>query len=426
MLGPGAAAQVRAPDAAVRERALSAAARERIDLVRAAPAGGAVQLDARKIGLRTAPAATVIATDLSGVAVPVQSAGDLISVRPAPGQWVVVKPTAVSTERMQRGLQWLPGACVVAPAGGGERTVFSTYADFPTVPVVWDTNVDAYRFLGNIGVARDGDTQAAGPIGRSAMVKMSFVGVSSVGLVELEVAGLGIDGEKTVERTFVRTDVPNPTLVVRSSLAAEQPYALDVQPRVELTPRRNPILGLGLDEIVVVAECVQAHGAPVALNAASPITVVCSSGREGGVDGLRVSAAEPQAVFRFRSAWIGPARIVATVRTPEGAILGSVSIQQSMPWAQLIVAIAGGALGGYTRRFVRGARRRQAGRRVVEGTIVGLVAFLAGVLGVGFFSLPAVIVATVAGAFLTGVFAGFVGVSLLEKLPRSGAAGGND
>lgn len=412
-------AQEPAARATARERSLTGGARERVDLVKAASAAGAVRLDARRIGITRA----AIATDLSGASVPVQADGDTISVDPAPGQWVVVKPAEIPLENMRRGLQWLPGVCVVAPAGGGAKTVFSTYADFPVVPVVWDTQADAYRFLGHIGIARDGDAQTGGPIGRNATVKMNFVGVSGVAPVEVEVSTLGIDGETKVECTFVRTDVPNPTLVVRSSLSAEQPYALDVQPRVELTPRRNPILGLGLEEIVVVAECVQAHGAPVALSAASPITVACSSGREDGVDGLRVSSAEPQAVFRFRSTWIGPARIVATVRTPSGAVLGSVSIQQDMPWAQLLTAVAGGALGGFTRRFIRGARKRQAQRRVLEGAIVGLVAFLAGVLGVGFFSIPSVIVATIAGAFLTGIFAGFTGVSLLEKLSRSGGAG---
>ncbi|MBE2214239.1 MAG: hypothetical protein IAE82_10245, partial [Opitutaceae bacterium] len=70
----------------------------------------------------------------------------------------------------------------------------------------------------------------------------------------------------------------------------------------------------------------------------------------------------------------------------------------------------------FARRFVRGARRRSAGRQVIEGVVVGLVAFVAGVLGVGLLDLPPVIVATVAGAFLTAVLAGFAGVVVLERL----------
>ena len=48
---------------------------------------------------------------------------------------------------------------------------------------------------------------------------------------------------------------------------------------------------------------------------------------------------------------------------------------------------------------------RPTERRLVEGLMVALVVFVAGVLGVGYLSLPAAIVATEAGAFLTGVLA---------------------
>jgi len=55
-------------------------------------------------------------------------------------------------------------------------------------------------------------------------------------------------------------------------------------------------------------------------------------------------------------------------------------------------------------------------RRVFEGVIAGLVAFVAGVLGVGYLHLPPPIVATEAGAFLVSALAGFAGVSVLETL----------
>jgi UDP-N-acetyl-D-mannosaminuronate dehydrogenase len=53
---------------------------------------------------------------------------------------------------------------------------------------------------------------------------------------------------------------------------------------------------------------------------------------------------------------------------------------------------------------------------VLEGTVVGLVAFVAAVLGVGYLHLPAAIAATEAGAFLTSVLCGFVGVAVFTAL----------
>jgi hypothetical protein len=171
-----------------------------------------------------------------------------------------------------------------------------------------------------------------------------------------------------------------------------------------------------------VVECVQPFGGFMQLNESTPVEITCVGGREADANRLVISDTERQARFRFRSVGLGRAQIVATARTVRQAIVGSVSVEQAMPWAQLLAALLGGALGGFSRRFLKGARARTAGRRVLEGTIVGLVAFVAGVLGVGYLSLPSPIVATVAGAFLTAVIAGFAGVTVLERLTKKNVA----
>lgn len=406
----------------LRERALSPVTRDmRKDVLRASEVRGRVVLDARKIaGTSPSAASGFVATDLAGNAVALETlAGSTVAVAPGADQWVVVRPLNVTAQSMQRGVQWLPGVCIAPATNAGEgKDVFSSYADFATVPVVWDTTVDAYRIQGAVGVARNGDLAQGGALGRVAKVKVQFVGVSSAGPVEIEVRDLGLGGEREFASVFHRTDTPKPTLLVRSNLGAEQPYVLDVRSRVELTPARNPMLGLGLEAIEIAVECVESHGALVALPGVSPITLRCSSGSAEDAERLAVSPSEPRASFRFRSTWLGPARIVAVTRNAGGEIVGSIQIQQTMPWPQLIAALAGGALGGFARRFVRGARRRSASRRVVEGLLVGLVSFVAGVLGVGWLDLPPVIVSTVAGAFLTAVLAGFAGVVVLERLTQ--------
>jgi hypothetical protein len=51
-----------------------------------------------------------------------------------------------------------------------------------------------------------------------------------------------------------------------------------------------------------------------------------------------------------------------------------------------------------------------------------LIGFVAGALGVGWNWVPEVVVATIAGAFLTGAIAGFMGVTILEKFRAPKAA----
>ena len=133
---------------------------------------------------------------------------------------------------------------------------------------------------------------------------------------------------------------------------------------------------------------------------------------------VNVGAGDSSASFRLRSAGIGN----VTVKVALAGLTDVVTIQQTWPWAPLLAALAGGALGGYARRFVKGARRRDTGRRVGEGLIVALLAFVAGVLGTGLLGLPPLLVATEAGAFLTGALAGFLGVTLLEMMTRPARA----
>jgi hypothetical protein len=102
-------------------------------------------------------------------------------------------------------------------------------------------------------------------------------------------------------------------------------------------------------------------------------------------------------------------------------VVGHARVHQRFPTGTLAAALLGGALGGLARRFVKGARRSLTGRRIAEGLVVASIAFVAGVLGVGQLGLPAAVVATEAGAFLTGALTGFAGVSAIEALTKKAA-----
>lgn len=84
----------------------------------------------------------------------------------------------------------------------------------------------------------------------------------------------------------------------------------------------------------------------------------------------------------------------------------------------MLAALIGGALGGYSRRFSKQATSASSGARIAEGLAVAVIAYVAGVLGVGYLALPVFVVSTEAGAFLTGALTGFVGVTVIEALSK--------
>ncbi|MGH8020239.1 MAG: hypothetical protein ACREIA_18565 [Opitutaceae bacterium] len=396
------------------------AERIRVEAVREARTTALLHLDPRKLSVAPLPAgARVIATDLAGREIPVHTTDGRVSVDPKPGQWVVVKPADVVAVEMTKGVQWLPGVCV-PPTDGGSATEANTlrsYAKFAIAPVVWDTALDAYRMVASIGVAKNGDPSATGGLGTHALVKLAFEGVP-VEPSEFRLDTAGFAGERTVEFTFPRTQIAAPRMIVRTNVAGEQPFVMNVRPRVEVTARKDPILGLGLEETSVIVECVQANGALLALAGDVPVVISCSGGQDSDANALRVSSQQAQKEFRIRSVGLGTIKVLASARLPSEELVGSVTVGTTLPWAQFVAALAGGALGGFARRFMKGARKSKTPTHVLEGVVVATIAYVAGVLGVGFLQLPAAIVATVAGAFLTGALTGFVGVMVIEQMTK--------
>ncbi len=400
--------------------ALPPAERIRVDAVREARTTALLHLDPGKLTVAPLPAnARVVATDLAGRNIPVRMTDGRVSVDPEPGQWVVVKPEETVAVEMSEGLQWLPGVCIPPTDGGtaAEANTLRSYAKFAIAPVVWDTAVDAYRMVASIGVAKNGDPSATGGLGTQALVKLAFEGVP-VDPTEFRLETAGFDGERTVEFTFPRTQIAAPRMIVRTNVAGEQPFVMDVRPRVEVTARKDPILGLGLEETTVVVECVQASGALLAVAGDVPVVISCSGGQDSDADALRVSSQRAQGEFRIRSVGLGAIKVFASARLPTEELIGSATVQTTLPWAQFVAALAGGALGGFARRFMKGARKAKTPTRVLEGVVVATIAYVAGVLGVGFLQLPSAIVATVAGAFLTGALTGFAGVMVIEQLTK--------
>jgi fluoride ion exporter CrcB/FEX len=209
-----------------------------------------------------------------------------------------------------------------------------------------------------------------------------------------------------------RPSTTQPKLKVRSTIS-DSDVAIDALPRLELRPARTVLLGFGLETVAVAVAQVQADGQPAVATASTPVDVqVRGAARREGAEEVVIAAGAARTEFVLRSSGLGKVTVQATA----GAQFATTELSQRFPMGPLIATLLGGALGGLARRWVKGARPRPMLRNVLEGIVVGLAAFVAAVLGVGYLDLPAAIAATEAGAFLTGILCGFAGVTVFSAL----------
>ncbi len=172
--------------------------------------------------------------------------------------------------------------------------------------------------------------------------------------------------------------------------------------------------GFGLGTVAVDVVHLLPHGVPAPVGEDTPVSLEIDGFARPEQDRLVIAAGRSRGHFTLRSAGLGPVTVSATARGLEDRR----TIEQTFPVTPLIAVLLGGALGGYSRRFQKGAPDAAAHMRVVEGTAVALVAYVAVVVGVGTIAIPAAVAATEAGAFLTGALAGFAGVVVIERLSR--------
>jgi hypothetical protein len=337
----------------------------------------------------------------------------------------IAKPRQLETVALadaQRSV--LPGGFVVTvpdplaadAAGEAQRMKlvwFRITASASPLPALWDDRVEAYTTRLSIGLkappnAPEGLTPPAG-----VPVKLLFEGASSSEVAPFSLEEPGIENEKTLALEF-RPSAPNSVLLVRSSISDVQ-LELRAHPRLEVRPTHTRVLGLGLEPVEVNVERVAPHGAGLATNEDMPLLLQVDQRARLEPSTPRIAAGQSRTVFTLRSSGLGALQI----RASAGGNSGLATLERTFPIGPLIGVVLGGSLGGFARRFVRGARRCTHRRRILEGLSVSLIAFIAGVLGVNSFNvLPADVIATEAGAFLTGASSGFTGVALLEWLSQ--------
>lgn len=284
------------------------------------------------------------------------------------------------------------------------------------MPATWNPLSGTYHTELSFGVHPSDDLlDPAFDLERPVEVRVGLRGLTAnPAPPPLRIEAPGLAHEKTMVLDFLPS-TPTPTLEVRSTLS-DVDLELEALPRLEVRPESTSMVGFGLARMAVGIEQVAPHGAPLRATHPTLIALTVDGPATPDPHELRLEPDQSKASFNLRSSGLAPLTITAAA----GNVSGQAIIEQHVPWGPIIAALAGGALGGFGRRFVKGARRAQTTRRLLEGVIVALIAYVAAVLGIGYLGLPAPVAATEAGAFLTGALTGFIGVNVLEILSRPG------
>lgn len=296
----------------------------------------------------------------------------------------------------------------------GLELINLTYFASPS-PAVWDLDNERYSTKVTFGLKSSKGTKSNFVLPAPVEVRVAFEGLAGEEPQPMFIAGMGLASEQSFSLDFKPT-TPEPKLLVRSTISdVNLQLDLSAVSRLSLQESRQEVLGFGLGKVSFSVRDFLPHGEPVQIETAVPIAVTVSG--RGSLSPEQPTFGPGLAVSQFEVRSSGLGEMVVEARV--GDSLAVATVRQRFPWGPLIAVLMGGALGGFARKFVKGARSNRVPRWIAEGLVVSLIAFVAGVLGVGNLGIPSAIVATEAGAFLTGTLSGFIGVVFLEKLTAS-------
>ena len=353
-----------------------------------------------------------------------QKEGSAVSIV-ARAEPLLVRPRQIERVELESGKRvTLPGGMVlpIANAAGGVSDRAGWYrltTEASPLPAPWSAEHGAYLTTLLFGLRRPPELPERLAPEHAVKIRLSYDGLAADEEPTITLDAAGVENEKSVTLRF-RVLTESPRILVRSTFA-DADLVLRALPRLEVRPQQRDLLGFGLESIPISVSSVFAHGQPRPFEHETPLSIeVGGRARAEAVTAVLPTGATTT-TFALRSAGLGRVNLAVTA----GGFTGLASVEQRFPFGPLAAAVVGGALGGYARRFMKRARRNLAMRRAVEGVVVGLIAFVAGVLGVGYLRLPPAMIATEAGAFLVAALAGFVGVTLLERMsvPRATAGG---
>lgn len=387
-----------------------------------APSGRRLPLNGWHSGVADLKLLELSGEDITSQVKPQEQDGK-ISLRVDGAQAFIAKPKRIQALVLADSERTvLPGGFVMplransaAPDAEAPKLVwFRITVSASPLPATWSEATQAYDTALSFGLKAPANSPAGLEPPGGVLIRLAFANATAEEVLPISLERPGIEHEKTVTLRF-RPTAPSPQLLVRSTIS-DVNLELRAQPRLEVRPVQSEVLGLGLAPVEVNVQQVSPDGAGLPARETTPLLLQVSRGAKLEPSAPTLGPGESRTVFSLRSGGVGVVRIQAKA----GSYVGAATIQQKFPVTPLAAALLGGALGGFARRFVKGARRAAAARRIIEGLVVSCIAFVAGVLGVNYFAaLPAGIVTTEAGSFLTGALSGFVGVLVLEGLSAS-------
>lgn len=188
----------------------------------------------------------------------------------------------------------------------------------------------------------------------------------------------------------------------------------------QLSASSSSVLGLGLGELTLTAVSAEEDGTPLPVASELRVPLRVNDG-ELDPDAVVIPAGASQASASVHVRGSGSLQVRAGFAERES---GPVALKVRWPVLLSCMAPAGGAIGGYLalalqRKRQKGPRRK--GQRVaacVEGALVGIVVVLALTLVPSFGLMPGWARTAEIAWFVVAVFAGFLGLELLDRLAR--------
>lgn len=189
----------------------------------------------------------------------------------------------------------------------------------------------------------------------------------------------------------------------------------------QLSASTSSVLGLGLGELTLTAVSAEEDGTPLPAASVQHVPLRISDG-ELDPDSLTIAAGASQGSISVHVRGSGQLQIRAGLAERE-----SEPVLLRVRWPILLSCMAplGGAIGGYLALGLQRKRHPRSSRRptqwisaCIEGALVGVVAVLALTLLPSLGLLPSWARTAEIAWFVVAVFAGFLGLELMDRLAR--------
>jgi hypothetical protein len=178
-----------------------------------------------------------------------------------------------------------------------------------------------------------------------------------------------------------------------------------------LTASDQRVIGFGFTTLTLTASQLEEDGSPLVGDEARTLLLTASGG-DIDAAAITIPKGASEAHVEIRPSGIGALELVASSGAAHSAPL---RLQLTWPLIPIAAMLAGGAFGGLS-STLQPRRRKQRARRVLEGSIMGLLVTLTVLLVPSLASLPARTLGTELGLFVIAAIAGVGGVPLVDRL----------